>query len=126
MESLTSAQIAQYRSALSTVSDALLALDMVEDCEGDLEDAAIALALQVGQEPDRSDRWLDGLAKRWRVALCDADIQAHIHEGRLATAAQTLVNAVTLPPRLVTLVIIYTHQQGIAEFCQALNVTLDP
>ncbi|MGB3615689.1 MAG: hypothetical protein WBA10_17975 [Elainellaceae cyanobacterium] len=126
MEPLTSAQIAQYRSALATVSDALLALDMVEDCEGDLEDAAIALALQVGQEPNRSDSWLDGLAKRWRVALCDVDIQAHIREGRLATAAQTLVNAVTLPPRLVTLVVIYVHQQGITEFCHALNVTLDP
>ncbi|MEO0407149.1 MAG: hypothetical protein AAF289_07360 [Cyanobacteria bacterium P01_A01_bin.135] len=125
MEPLTPAQIAQYRSTLAAVPDALLALDMVEDCEGDLEDAAIALALQVGQEPSQSDRWLDGLAKRWRVTLCDADMQAHIHEGRLATAAQTLVNAVTLPPRLVTLVVIYVHQQGVASFCEALNVTVE-
>ncbi len=125
MEPLTSAQIAQYRSALATVPDALLALDMVEDCEGDLEDAAIALALQVGQEPDRSDQWLEGLAKRWRVTLCDTNVQAYIDSDRLAAAAQTLVNAVNLSPRLVTLIIIYAHQYGIAKFCQVLNVTQD-
>ncbi|MGF1513030.1 MAG: hypothetical protein ACFB5Z_04945 [Elainellaceae cyanobacterium] len=125
MEPLTSAQIAQYRSALSAVPEALLALDMIEDCEGDLEDAAIALALQVGQEPDRSDRWLDGLSKRWRVALCEPPVQAHIHAERLAAAAQTLVNAVDLSPRLVTLVVIYVHQQGVSKFCQALDAALD-
>lgn len=125
MEPLTPAQIAQYRSALATVPDALLALDMVEDCEGDLEDAAIALALQVGQEPSQSDRWLDGLAKRWRVTLCATDVQAHIGESRLAAAAQTLVNAVTLPPRLVALVIIYVDRQGVETFCDALKVTVE-
>ena len=59
------------------------------------------------------------------MTFCDVDMQAHIREERLAAAAQTIINAVTLPPRLVTLVLIYVHQQGVGEFCQALNVTAE-
>lgn len=37
---LTSQEIAQFRSQLAEYSVALEALDRIENCEGDLEDAA--------------------------------------------------------------------------------------
>ncbi len=115
---LTSTEIAHYRSELSSIPDALRALDMIEDCEGDLEDAAIALALQVGQEPDRSDRWLDGLAKRWRVFLCQ---QFALDGVGLATVVQALVGETSLPAVLATAVVIYILKTGVENFCKPLR-----
>ena len=70
---LTSQEIAQFRSQLSEYPQALEALDTIEDCEGDIEDAAISLAIQVGQTPTTSENWLDGVAKRYRVTICNQE-----------------------------------------------------
>ena len=70
---LTSQEIAQFRSQIAEYPKALEALDTIEDCEGDVEDAAISIAIQVGQMPTTSENWLDGLAKRCRVAICQKD-----------------------------------------------------
>lgn len=124
MEILTPAEIAQYRSAFSALSDAMLALDMIEDCEGDVEDAAISIALQVGQEPNRSDQWVEGLAKRWRAVIChagDDNIRTDIEAGKLADALEKLVAASTLPSRLAVPVLICVLQMGIEPFCKPLD-----
>lgn len=133
MENLTSAEIAQYRSALSSLSEAMVALDMIEDCEGDVEDAAISIALQVGQEPNQSDQWLEGLAKRWRVAICRSDeasdsggegVRRALEAGNLAEATEKLVAASTLTTRLAVPVLICVQQMGIETFCKPLDESL--
>jgi hypothetical protein len=67
---VNSEEIARLRSQLVEYPDALIALAAIEDCEGDLEDAAINLAIRAGQEPglDNSD-WLPALGKSRRAAL---------------------------------------------------------
>lgn len=133
MENLTSTEIAQYRSALSALSEAMVALDMIEDCEGDVEDAAISIALQVGQEPNQSDQWLEGLAKRWRVSICRGDagsdagassVRNAIEAGNLAEAAEKFVAASTLPTRLAIPVLICVLKMGIESFCRPLDESL--
>lgn len=47
---LTTQEISEYRNQLATYDDAMVALDAIEDCEGDLEDAATALAIEVDKE----------------------------------------------------------------------------
>ncbi|MGF1498199.1 MAG: hypothetical protein ACFB8W_15455 [Elainellaceae cyanobacterium] len=121
---LSLAQIAQYRSALAAIPEAMVALEMIEDCEGDLEDAAIALALQVGQEPDRSDQWIDGLAKRWRVTICRSDIRSRLTLESLGEALQQLVEDTTLTAKLATPILIYVRETGVAEFCRPLDQRL--
>ena len=69
MPSLTLSEITYYRSQLADYPDEIAALDEIIVCDGDLDDAAINLALTVGQTPDRTD-WLEGLAKRYRVEIC--------------------------------------------------------
>jgi hypothetical protein len=118
---LNSVDIIQYRSLLAGSPNALRALDMIEDCEGDLEDAAIALAIQAGQEPDRSERWLEGVAKRWRVFICQSDFQTMLTEETMATAIQTLATETALPAVLATPVVIYVLKTGVKEFCQPLG-----
>ena len=46
---ITSQEIARFRSELAAYPEALKALDEIEDCEGNIEDAAISLAIQAGQ-----------------------------------------------------------------------------
>lgn len=123
MVSLTSQEIAHYRSQLALYPEALAALDAIEDCEGDLEDAAISLAIGVGQQPDRGD-WLDGLAKRFRVAICQDAIKENLLNERLAPVLGILMEAKLCPDVLVTPVMIYALKQGIDEFCEPLSFKL--
>lgn len=58
MITITQSEIEQYRSQLQKYPDALKALDVLEECEGDLEYAAETLAIKSGELDD----YLVGLA----------------------------------------------------------------
>lgn len=124
MITITSEEIAQYRTELADQPAALRSLDMIEDCDGDLEDAAITLALQAGQEPDESDRWLEGLAKRWRSFVCQMGMKDYLQTGSVANAVKLLAEETTIPPTLATPVILYTLKTGIEDFCKPLQEKL--
>ena len=121
---LTLSEINQYRSELANDPEALRALDMIENCEGDVEDAAIALAIQAGQEPDRSEHWLEGLAKRWRVFLCQTEFRNALTDGEIATAVQLFAAGTTIPSSLATPVILYVLKIGVEDFCKPLGEML--
>ncbi|MEG3891422.1 hypothetical protein QT973_13470 [Microcoleus sp. Z1_A1] len=121
---ITSQQIAQFRSQLAEYPEALKALDAIEDCEGNIEDAAISLAIQAGQEPNISENWLDGLAKRCRVAICKSEVKEELTNGQLNAAFRDLVAATICPDILVTSVIIYVFKTGVNDFCEPLEYKL--
>ncbi|NJS12557.1 MAG: hypothetical protein HC789_20360 [Microcoleus sp. CSU_2_2] len=121
---ITSQEIALFRSELAAYPEALKALDEIEDCEGDIEDAAISLAIQAGQEPNISENWLDGVAKRCRVAICRSELKADLTNGRLNTAFADLVAAKVCPEILITSVIIYVYKTGVNDFCEPLDYQL--
>lgn len=124
MVTLSSVEIIEYRAELAGDADALRALDMIEDCEGDLEDAAIALALHGGQEPDITDGWLAGFAKSWRTTICGAELREAIDGGSIASAIRLLQSGTTMPRDLATPVALYVLKTGIADFCQPLEEKL--
>lgn len=121
---VTSEEIAQFRSILSGYPDAMVALDEIEDCEGDLEDASIALAIRAGQEPDTSDRWIDGLAKRWRHIVCQTELKQQFETGLTADLVTTLAVSTTLPLKLAVPVAIYVVKVGAEEFCRSFEVKI--
>jgi hypothetical protein len=123
MKFVTTQEIARYRSELANYPEALFALDMIEDCEGDLQDAAISLGIQVGQQPDRTD-YLDGLAKRCRVAICQESFRKDLLDGKLAPVVEYLIEAKICPAILVTPIVIYAFQQGVNDFCEPLSFKL--
>lgn len=114
-------EIEHWRSEFSAYPEALKALTEIEDCEGDLEDAALALAIQVGQEPNTSDRWLDGVAKRWRTVVCQAELRDRWEDDLSAEVVMTLAAQTSLPLRLALPIAVYVYKLGIAEFCQPLT-----
>ncbi|NJR38973.1 MAG: hypothetical protein HC781_09230 [Leptolyngbyaceae cyanobacterium CSU_1_4] len=121
---VTLEEIEQYRAELADDPIALRSLEMIEDCEGDLEDAAIALALHVGQEPDQSDHWLDGVAKRWRVALCSGELKENLLAGSVREAVRSLSTDTMLPSALATPIALYVLKTGVETFCQPLQEKL--
>lgn len=114
---LTLEEIDQYRSELAENSNALRSLDLIEDCEGDVEDAAIVLALQAGQEPDHSDQWLEGQAKRWRAFLCQDDLKAKLAAGAIAEVVRSLTTETAIAPLLALPVLLYILKTGVDDFC---------
>ncbi len=57
--------ITELQSQFINIPEALISLETIADCEGDLEDAAMALAIRAGQQPDiNNSEWLQGLAKK--------------------------------------------------------------
>lgn len=120
MELLTLEEINDYREQLADCEIGLRALEMIADGEGDLEDSATSMALAVGQSPDRID-WLDGLAKRCRVALCRQELRVDLQSNYIETTVNYLLELKICPPLLVTPVVIYVVKKGIDDFCEPLT-----
>lgn len=120
---INSQEISYYRDQLAECEPAMQALDMIEDAEGDLDDAATSIALTIGQNPDRID-WLDGLAKRCRVEICQSKLRDDLRDNYIESAVNYLLEKKVCPPLLVTPVVIYVVKQGIEQFCQPLTYQL--
>ncbi|EKQ67078.1 hypothetical protein OsccyDRAFT_4900 [Leptolyngbyaceae cyanobacterium JSC-12] len=118
---ITPEEIEHYRAELANYPEALNALDVLEDCEGDLEDASITLALQSGLEPDTSERWIDGLAKRWRHIVCQAELKESLEDGMSGDLLTALTSSTDLPMRLAILVAIFVIKTGVESFCKPLE-----
>ncbi|NEO97329.1 MAG: hypothetical protein F6K58_01145 [Symploca sp. SIO2E9] len=122
MTIVTSQEIAQFRSELSDYPEAMQALDVIEDCEGDLEDAAMALAIRAGQQPQINNaEWLDVLARKCRAAICQQEFREELLKGSYAGTVKYLATTPLLPEILATPVLMYVVRQGVNSFCEPLD-----
>ncbi|NEP12355.1 MAG: hypothetical protein F6K14_19535 [Symploca sp. SIO2C1] len=122
MTIVTSEEIAQFRSKLSNYPEAMKALNAIEDCEGDLEDAAISLAIQAGQQPQRENaEWLDALARKCRAVICQQEFREDLLKGSYSSVFRYLLETPMLPKILITPVLMYVASQGVENFCEPLN-----
>jgi hypothetical protein len=122
MTKVTSQEIAQFRSHLAEDPQAMEALDLIEDCEGDLEDAAMTLAIRAGQEPERANsEWLDALARKWRSVICEQEYRVDLVDGSIQGMMVHLQSMPTFPKMLAAPVLIYVLKQGVNYFCEPLD-----
>lgn len=123
MTKITSQEIAQFRSQLADDPQAMEVLDLIEDCEGDLEDAAMTLAIHAGQEPGRTNsEWLDALARKWRAVLCEPKYRQDLVNGSIIEMMSLLRSIPEFPKILATPVLIYILKQGVNNFCEPLDL----
>ncbi|MBN3905098.1 MAG: hypothetical protein HWQ35_00465 [Nostoc sp. NMS1] len=122
MTKVTSQEIAQFRSQLADDPSDMEALDLIEDCDGDLEDAAMTLAIRAGQQPERANsEWLDALARKWRVVICEQEYREDLLNTSLQKMMEHLKAMPTFPKILATPVLIYILKQGVNNFCEPLD-----
>lgn len=126
MTTVTSQEIAQFRSTFANYPPALQALDLIEDCDGDLEDAAMNLAIKAGQQPEiANSEWLDSLAKKWRSLICQQEYRSDLESGSVDKLMEQIQKTPTFPTVLVTPVLLYVFKQGIPQFCEPLDLVTE-
>ena len=123
MTKVTSQEIALFRSQLADDSSAMEALDLIEDCDGDLEDAAMSLAIRAGQEPGMTNsEWLDAMARKWRAVICEQEYRQDLLNNSLVSIMERLKKMPSFPQILATPVLIYILKQGVNDFCQPMDL----
>ena len=122
MTQVTPEEVARFRTQLVDYPDGINALQVIEDCEGNLEDAAMVLAIRAGQQPEITNSdWLDSLAKKCRAVICKKEFRSSLIAENFAPIAGHLAATKLCPALLVTPVLMYAAQQGINSFCEPLD-----
>jgi hypothetical protein len=123
MTQVTSQEIALFRSQLVEDSQAMETLDLIEDCDGDLEDATITLAIRAGQEPGMTNaEWLDAMARKWRWVICEPEYREDLLNNSLVRIMERLKSMPTFPKILAAPILIYILKQGVNDFCEPLDL----
>lgn len=117
-------QLDIWRSELADYPGVVRSLSEIEDCDGDVEDAAINLALHAGLEPDNSNQWLLSYAKRYRVAICQCATQAE-KPPEVSDIVRHLRGNSSCPELLALPVAVVAQAQGLDAFCEPLKVKLE-
>ena len=118
---LSSEEITRLKSTLSDRPDALEALREIGDCDGDVEDAAISLALKSNQEPDTNEQWLGDFSKRYRHVACKVQFRAAIAQGEVKPLMNTLSTQTDCPALLALPVALYVYKTGVDDFCHSFD-----
>jgi hypothetical protein len=120
MITVTPAEIENFREQLRDYPDALDALDLIEENEGDLEIAANLLAQEAGVVIVRSKpSILDDLAQKLRDVICDEVFINDLMGGALTAGVGYLTASGQIPTALATALVIYLAKIGVRKFCQS-------
>jgi hypothetical protein len=130
---LTPAKIAQYRAELANNSDALAALDVIEEWDGDLADSTESLATRNGIEgvEDNADlRWFVELLQKCREHICTAryeDLREKYIPGLIPPITDFIAGGFGCPPGIAgiiaTPIAIYIQEEGMDKFCKTSTKT---
>ncbi|MBE8966048.1 hypothetical protein IQ277_07245 [Nostocales cyanobacterium LEGE 12452] len=121
MITVTPEEISQFRSQLADNSEALAALDAIEECQGNLEAAAQLIAVETTEAEVslRGDsNYLEKLAQKLSKIICQEEFD-DLMTGVLTAAIATLAVSGNIPIALATPVVIYVAKIGVKQFCEA-------
>ena len=122
MLTVTSEEIEQFRSQLLPYPAAISTLEVIQSCDGYLDDAIVLLMMrEMEQEPDRS---LNDLMRRCQKVICQEEFRNDLAGGMIAVVIEPLASGVGIPPGVATAVAIYAFKRGIKSFCEADDITV--
>jgi hypothetical protein len=117
---VTPEEIAQYRQQLADYPEALDALDLIEENEGDLKQAASLLALESGATVSKAvPNILDEFAHKCRSVICDELFINELMTGVLSAGVGILASSGQIPAALATPVVIYLAKIGVRKWCES-------
>lgn len=120
MVSLSPDEVERFRIELKSSPSALAALDVVEACDGHLEDAIALLSMrELNKEPDRG---FSDVITRCQKFLCQEDLREELVGGLLGIVIERLANLAGIPPGVTTVVVLFAYKQGAKRFCESADI----
>jgi len=127
MTIITSEELSKCRRSLQSYGqEASEVIDIVEECQGNLEEAMAILMVNAGKEPVLGDDdWIDfeNIVKGLRSFICDPDFKDFIVNDAFAMALGYLLAKTTHPATFLILVLLFIVRKGIKHFCGQEQVT---
>lgn len=133
MTTVTFEEIAESHYALSDYPEASYALKVIEECEGNLEDAFEVLIIESESEGEGTrlgfGTSLEQLAKKCRDVICQEEFQEEMVDEFSRELLNTLVPIVTaqltlmgnLPAALAIPVVMFVIKRNIKSFCKSYD-----
>jgi membrane-associated HD superfamily phosphohydrolase len=118
MTTVTQAEIQLFREQLRDYPDAIGALEIIEQRNGNIETAAKILAIRAGYEPSRKFSLLDELSEKSRKVICQEEFREDLAAGVIVAVVEPLATSAGIPPGLATAIAIYAFKTGVKKFCQ--------
>jgi vacuolar-type H+-ATPase subunit I/STV1 len=118
MTTVTSEEIEQFREQLRDYPEAIAALDVIEQRNGNIETAANILAIRAGYEPSRKSNLLEELSEKCRKVICQEEFREDLAAGVIVAVVEPLATSAGIPPGLATAIAIYAFKTGVKKFCQ--------
>ena len=120
---VTSEELAQFRSQLVHNLDILAAYDVIDQHNGNLQTAAKILAIQTSYDPSRKSNILDldWLLEKSRKVICQEELRDALEAGLIHIIIEALAMSTAIPLGLATVVAIYVLKIGVKKFCKAPN-----
>lgn len=121
---ITDEEIAQYRQQLADYPEALDALDLIAECDGNLEESANFLVIEEGISELRSgeseeENTLDKIAKKFRKIICDDDFIDDLMSDLVTAGIASLAVSGQIPVAVATPVVIYLAKKGVKSWCNS-------
>ncbi|NJO64803.1 MAG: hypothetical protein HC836_43730 [Richelia sp. RM2_1_2] len=117
MITVTPEEISQFRNQLADSSEALVALDTIEECEGYLDDALPLLVMR--ETAQEADRGLNDWLEKSRQFVCQEEVREALESGVLAPAIEAIAIGASIPPGIATALSICVFKLGAKKFCKA-------
>lgn len=118
MITVTPEEIAKFRSELADYPEALTALDVIEQRNGNLEAAAKIIAIRAGYEPSRKSNFWDEWSEKCRKVICQEEFREDLAAGLIAAVIEPLARHAAISPGVATAITIYAFKSGVKKFCQ--------
>lgn len=118
MTTITQEEIDQFREQLRDYPEAIAALDVIEQRNGNIETAAKILAIRAGYEPSRKLDLLDELSQKCRKIICQEEFKEDLAAGVIVAVIEPLATGTGIPPGLASAIAIYVFKTGVKKFCQ--------
>jgi hypothetical protein len=127
MTTVTPEEIAKFRAELADYPEALEALDVIEECDYNLEDAAEVLAdteaVRKGGSKKPDVNLLDELAEQLRDVICKDEFRNGMLNDSVNVAVGVLLASSTVNPAVLVIpAFIYVMRKGINKFCDTPKI----
>ncbi|AFY38472.1 hypothetical protein Lepto7376_2177 [[Leptolyngbya] sp. PCC 7376] len=115
---LSAEELSKFRKSFDGVPESLSTLDVIELCDGNIEQAISALAPQFGINITRdSEKPIDKYIQGFSHIICDEDFMDEVMSGLLTAAVGALAAAGQISTAIATPIVLYVAKKSVKKWC---------